>query len=140
MNKNAFLILATIASLPVSALADRSRLVTDFSSEGAMTRIVPTGPTVTVKPGPEVVISPGEANFPGVNIVPPAGSPFDGSTFGYMQAEPTNTGTAPVRLTLRVDNAGDWRQNPWSSEAIGLEPGATGIVKVYFGYTVGKED
>ena len=34
-----------------------------------------------------------------------------------------NTGAKPIYVSLRVDNAGDWKDSPWNCEAISLKPG-----------------
>jgi beta-glucanase (GH16 family) len=85
---------------------------------------------VTVKPGP--------ADYPGV-AVKPEGPAWDLSAFGHVEARIVNTGAKKLGLNLRVDNAGDWRANPWNTEQIYLEPGAAGTVSVIFGYAYGRK-
>ncbi len=48
---------------------------------------------------------------------------FDLSTFGHVQAEVTNTGAVPVAFNLRLDNDGDWKENPWNARNSRAEAG-----------------
>ncbi|MBM4079183.1 MAG: hypothetical protein FJ278_05735 [Planctomycetes bacterium] len=54
-----------------------------------------------------------------------------------MEARITNLGDQELSVNLRVDNAGDWRANPWNTESVRLKPRETGDVKVVFGYQYG---
>jgi len=85
-----------------------------------------------------VTIKPGPADYPGV-AVRPEGQAWDLSAFGHVEARIVNTGARKLGLNLRVDNAGDWRANPWNTEQIYLEPGAAGTVSVIFGYAYGRK-
>ncbi|MDQ2687712.1 MAG: glycoside hydrolase family 16 protein, partial [Armatimonadota bacterium] len=64
---------------------------------------------------------------------------WDLSAFGHVEARVTNTGAQPLNLSLRVDNAGDWKDNPWNTESVSLKPGETGTVTTIFGYSYGKK-
>lgn len=118
--------------------ADRSSPVIDLGAADITSRLKPNGDSVTVVPGPEVKIAAGPASYPGVVITPPSGPVFDLSTFGHVQFQATNTGTKPIGICVRLDNEGDWKQEPWNSEILRLKPGASGSVKVYFGTSFGK--
>ena len=86
--------------------------------------------------GLAVRIDAGEAGYPGLAIIPKDG-PWDLSAFGHVEAKVINTGPKPIHLSLRVDNAGDWKLNPWNTEARMIQPGETGTIKVIFGYAYG---
>jgi beta-glucanase (GH16 family) len=89
-----------------------------------------TGIAVTIAPGPN--------RYPGVVIKPPA-AVWDLSLSGHLEAGLTNTGSQPVRVVMRVDNAGDWKVSPWSTALIDLQPAASGTLRVYYGYDWGKK-
>jgi beta-glucanase (GH16 family) len=90
------------------------------------------------KPGLDVMVSPGKEGFPGLNIKPPLAS-WNLSPFGHIEAKIVNTGKKPLTLALRVDNAGDWQNNPWNTESIQLDPGATDTISTMFGYSYGHK-
>jgi beta-glucanase (GH16 family) len=89
-----------------------------------------------VNPGVDVSIQPGKDAYPGVNIKP-NGASWNLSDYGCVEATVLNTGSHPLHLSLRVDNAGDWRNNPWDTESVTIAPMASGVVTVYFGYSYG---
>ncbi|MCX7046286.1 MAG: glycoside hydrolase family 16 protein, partial [Candidatus Sumerlaeota bacterium] len=79
-----------------------------------------------------------KSNYPGFNIMPASGASWDLSAYGHVEAKVTNTGAKPANITLRVDNAGDYHDNPWSCEFLrGIKPGETKTIKVIFGYSYG---
>jgi hypothetical protein len=79
-----------------------------------------------------------KSKYPGVGIKPASGASWDCSAYGHIEVKVTNTGTSPATLTLRVDNAGDWQDNPWNVETLrDLQPGESKILKVVFGYQYG---
>ncbi|NUQ01623.1 MAG: hypothetical protein HUU35_17405, partial [Armatimonadetes bacterium] len=85
----------------------------------------------------EITCTPGENSYPGVAIKPATGV-WDLAAYGTVQAQVTNTGGAKLTVTLRLDNPGDWQQNPWNADHVTLEPGQSGRVTVYFGYSWGR--
>ncbi len=87
--------------------------------------------------GLTVRVAPGDDPYPGITLTPPSGV-WDLSPFGHVAACVANTGSDPLRVSLRIDNAGPWSDNPWNSEWRMVQPGATGTVSVLFGYTWGK--
>jgi beta-glucanase (GH16 family) len=87
--------------------------------------------------GVAVKIAPGKDGYPGLGIKPADGK-WDLSRFGHVEARITNTGASSLNLSLRVDNEGDWHDNPWNVQSLNLKPGASGTVKVMFGYSWGK--
>lgn len=88
-------------------------------------------------PGVEVTIQPGKAGYPGVTLKPDGAETWDLSKYGHVEARIKNTGTKTLSLSLRVDNAGDWHESPWNTESASIKPGATGTVKVIFGFSYG---
>jgi len=42
-----------------------------------------------------------------------------------------------VKVALRVDNDGDWRENPWNTESVTLKTGETQTIQVTFGKSYG---
>lgn len=90
-------------------------------------------------PGVLVTIQPGRAEYPGVELKPEGGKNWDLSAFGHVEARVVNTGSQVLRFALRVDNEGDWHDNPWSCEQLSLAPGAAGTARVIFGYSFGRK-
>ncbi len=86
-------------------------------------------------PGVDVTITSGDAGYPGLRLV--ASQPWDLSAHGYIEARILNTGNKPMRLSLRVDNDGDWKQEPWNTESATIKPGEVGAVRTIFGYSQG---
>jgi beta-glucanase (GH16 family) len=113
----------------------------DFAGADAAQRCVPGCDQVTCQPGADglaVTIAPGDNGYPGLNIKP-EGKAWDLSRFGHIDARIVNTGEKAVSVSLRVDNAGDWRKNPWNTESTYLKPGETKTINVIFGYQYGKK-
>lgn len=111
-----------------------SRISSEGGNAGATAKIVesPQGKTL------EVTIPPGPGNYPGISIKPD-GAAWDLSAFGHVEARIANISAKPLNISLRVDNNGDWRDNPWNSESSTIKPGATGTVSVIFGYSYGRK-
>ena len=107
---------------------------------GADKFFTPTSEQVTVAkadPGVQVTIVPGKEGYPGLSLR--LAEPADLSNYGHVEAKITNTGTKSLSISLRVDNAGRWQDNPWNTETITLKPGATGTVSTIFGFSYGKK-
>lgn len=102
-----------------------------MTPSSAQVRVTPssTGFTVTMAPGADA--------YPGVALKP--AMPWDLSAFGHVEARVVNTGTKPLVLSLRLDNAGDWRDNPWNTETVTIAPGASATLTTIFGYAYGKK-
>jgi len=77
-----------------------------------------------------------EGSYPAVRLPKPADG-WDLSKFTAVAAEVENTGSSPVVVALRVDNPGDWRQNPWNTEMTKLAPGQKKKLMVTFGKSDG---
>ncbi len=90
----------------------------------------------TPSPSLDVTVKLGKEDFPGLNIRPSLTS-WNLSAFGHVEARVTNTGTKTLHIALRVDNEGDWKTNPWNTESVFLDPGATQTITTMFGYSYG---
>ena len=111
------------------------------SGAEAVKRLVPSSDQVTVSRklrGLIVSIQPGRDEYPGIALKPPHAS-WDLSSHGHIEARLVNTGSEPLTLTLRVDNAGDWKDNPWDAENVTLAPGEAGTITTIFGYSYGHK-
>lgn len=87
------------------------------------------GVSVTMEPGPE--------GYPGVKFTPKGYPVWNLSAFGHVEAKITNLTADKLSLTLRVDNTGDWKSNPWNAEKTSLKGNETKTVSVVFGYSFG---
>jgi beta-glucanase (GH16 family) len=87
--------------------------------------------------GISVQLPAARSNFPGIQVIPPDGTAaWDLSPYGDVEAKITNTGTNPLRLTMRVD--GRAQDQPASdAETTGIKPGESKVFKVIFGYAWG---
>jgi beta-glucanase (GH16 family) len=113
------------------------RTVIDLSASGIEKLAVPSHPQVTAAralsgPGIDIAVAPGPAAFPGVSFTPADGV-YDLSGTGYIEAKITNTGTGTILVSLRIDNAGDWKDNPWNGASAYLPAGKTGTARIYYG-------
>ena len=127
-----------------SSTVSSTNVLLDFRA-GVPKRVTPTSEQVTISPhlapalpGLAVEIQPGKEDYPGLNIKP-KGAFWNLSSYGHVEAHVVNTGSHSLSLALRVDNAGDWHDNPWNTENVTLEPGASGTVRVLFGYSYGHK-
>lgn len=144
----AALLLAVLAVLPSGGADGPSNGVPKTlleMREGVEKRLTPSSDQVTVTrspdpaaPGVVVTIQPGKEYYPGVSIKA-EGAAWNLSAFGHVEARVVNLGTKPLSLALRVDNAGDWSDNPWDTESVYLEPGKSGTVTTIFGYSYGQK-
>jgi beta-glucanase (GH16 family) len=147
--RHVWFVLAALAVLfagPIRAEDAPAKPLLDVAAEGAEKRLTPSCEQVTVArssdaaaPGLIVTIQPGKEGYPGVNLKPDGAATWDLSAFGHVEARLTNTGAQPLSFALRVDNAGDWRDNPWNTEQLTLKPGAAGTVSVLFGFSYGRK-
>ena len=85
-----------------------------------------------------VTCQPGKDAYPGVSIKP-IGTSWNLSAFGHVEARLVNIGASPLSVSLRVDNAGGWKDNPWNTETVTLKPGESGMLKTIFGYSYGEK-
>jgi len=144
-----FAITVCVATLmgPLVAEEAPTKPLIDFGAAGAQSRIKSesgnAGADFKLVDGPkgkalEITIAPGAAAYPGVSIKP-QGAVWDLSAFGHIKARIANTGTKPLSVFLRVDNAGDWRESPWNTESVSIKPGSTETLSVIFGFAYGRK-
>lgn len=123
------------------AKAESRRPFIDFSAPGALNQLKPSSQKVRLSPTAggalAVTCAAGPDQYPGITITP--SRPWDLSAFGHVAARVTNTGHGPIVLCLRVDNDGDWRDNPFDGENLELGPGKSGVIEVIFGYSWGNQ-
>ena len=131
-----------VGQQPEPTKPPRTQSLLDLS-QGFEDRLKPNSNQVTFTiskdakhPGLNVSVHPGKQDFPGLNVKPPKGT-WDLATFGHVEAKITNTGKSPILLALRVDNEGDFKDNPWNTESFELEPGQSGSLSTIFGYSYG---
>ena len=112
----------------------------DPSSEEDLARIRLDGAEVSVSDaaGKEVLqLDFGhEKQYPTVHLDAPAGG-WDLSAYAGVEATVTNRGEATVNIALRVDNAGEWKDQPWNIEHTSLPAGQTKTLQVTFGRSWG---
>ena len=135
-----FILACILLSFAYSAFAATPQ---DLLGSGAETvkRLVPSSAQVAVSPSPAgyvVSIQPGKDDYPGIALKP-TGISWDLSGYGHVEARLVNTGTDPLTLALRADNAGDWKDNPWDTESVTLAPGEAGTLTTIFGYSYGHK-
>ena len=75
--------------------------------------------------------------YPGVNFPVPADG-WDLRGFTGIQIPVHNPGTAPVAVTLKVENPPGTDPNPWNAEIVTVNPGATQNLKLTFGKSFGQ--
>jgi len=109
----------------------QKRLAPHFGAEDQVSATVSKDPAA---PGLVLSIRPGKSDYPGMTLTP-QGKAWDLSAFGHVEARVVNTSSKMRLFALRVDNAGDWHDNPWNCEQAYLKPGERGTIKVIFGYS-----
>ncbi|PTX93384.1 hypothetical protein DB345_17400 [Spartobacteria bacterium LR76] len=137
-----FLASASVLCLFAAApLASAESKFIDFASLEASALKVENGATATLEDmnGSKVIqlAFPASKSYPGFEIAAPNGE-WNLSSSSGVTAEVTNTSSAKIGVSLRVENAGDWKQSPWNSNVTWLAPGATGRVTVKFGESFGN--
>lgn len=113
----------------------------DLTAGNIGDRLTPTSKQINCVPSADglvVHVAPGDERYPGIRIKP-EGNAWDLSAFGHVEVNITNTDIKPLKISLRVDNAGDWHKNPFNTEGITIPPGKTDVVKVIFGYQYGMK-
>ena len=86
----------------------------------------------------DLVHTPGADRAPGITITPPTGTLWDFTPYGRAEAHVTNPWVEEITVTLRVDNGpAGGTADLGNSESVRIDPGASGVVSVYFGYSNG---
>jgi len=84
---------------------------------------------------------PAGTGYPGVHVRPTGGeggTAWDISGFAWVAARIHNPTDHDIHVLLRVDNAGDWRAEPWNTQPSLAPAGQTRDLKVWFGYSHGN--
>lgn len=131
--------------LPGSWAADENaaRPLIDLKAD-EQSKLMPSSKQVTIsrpQNGKGVVISiqPGNDGYPGVSLKPESGEVWDLSKYGHVEARVVNLGEKALSLALRVDNPGNWQDNPYNTENVHLEPGEARTITTIFGYAFGQK-
>lgn len=98
------------------------------ASEGAQVEVGADGLALSLAVGP--------TPYPGVTITPADGKPWVLTTYGHIEANVTNTGSAPATINLRIDDNGPG-DKAWNAESLLIGAGDTRKLRVYFGYSYG---
>lgn len=134
------LIMLAAMALSLWAADVPTKPLLDISADG-VTQLKPNEPVSlafdAATPGIMVTVQPSPSSYPGV-LLRPQGGTWDLSAFGHVAAKLTNTGQTPVEVCLRLSNEGNRKDKPWSADKLALQPGESGTLKVYFGYSWGK--
>lgn len=109
----------------------------DFDGDNGSMLKPENGARVEVSGGEIILSFDASGGYPGVDIPPPDGT-WDLSAFSAIEAEIVNDGPGKVGVNMRVDNPGDWRQSPWNTETVWMEPGTSRPVRVTFGESFGR--
>lgn len=118
-----------------AALADEAELLGHVAFEPDTKQVV-----VTKSPeGLLVKIQPGESGYPGFSLTQPDRKPMDLSAHGHLKARITNTGSEPLDIGLRADNAGDWKDEPYNTENLVIPPGKMETIHLIFGHSYGRK-
>lgn len=138
-------LLLSLALTPLHAEPAAPLPLLNPASASAENRAVPncdqvtlTRDTTAVAPALRMTIQPGTEKYPGITLKPESGAVWDLTSYGYVEAKVVNIGEAPSTVSLRLDNQGEWPNRATNAESLTLKPGASGIVKVYFGYSYRK--
>ncbi|HEX4084596.1 MAG TPA: glycoside hydrolase family 16 protein [Chthoniobacteraceae bacterium] len=83
-------------------------------------------------PGLVANVKPGNADYPGIYLKPEGGTVWDLSKYGHVTARIANTGSKPLYVSMRLDNAGGS-----DTESQTINAGESKDLKVIFGYAYG---
>ena len=142
--RSALLLLCLLAAAPAftqDAPAEGAIPLLDPADATLDARLTPSSGQVTFErnaQGLDVQIAAGDEGYPGLRLTPPDGK-WDLSSTGHVEARVRNTSERALHLSLRVDNDGDWKKNPWNTESISVKPGEVGTVRVIYGHSYGKK-
>jgi hypothetical protein len=132
------------AEEPVGALAPKPLI--DFNSPDAGKQVaaakgVPAGSVITVdKTGIAVNFTSfqaGDADHPGIHVIPAAGKSWDLSPYGHVEVKITNTGDKGINVVMHVVPTGEGFWTERNLESLTINPGESKVLKVVFGYLKG---
>ncbi len=141
------IVFAVLLALRLNAADPATMPLIDFAKDGSEKRVEASSPEVTFTrktdgAAPELEITCALVNgskdgYPGVSVKPDGGA-WDLSAYGRIDVRIANTGVRPLTLNVRVDNDGDWKESPWSTESVSVDPNSVATASVFFGYSYGK--
>lgn len=138
------------AAETVPAVEAKDRVLLDFVIEDALDRVIPQhGSAEFVErsivdydnagakaKALQVIFKP-NTRYPGVNFKP-SGDVWNLADFDHILIRVTNTGESNARGSIRLDNPGNWKTNPWMTINTGIPAGTTKTIKVALdGFTTG---
>jgi beta-glucanase (GH16 family) len=135
----ALLFLSLKLSLPGQEAAGPEKVLEFSAMEPGCAQVSAMESPDPADPGIAVTIQPGPEGYPGLELKPKGGDSWDLSAFGHIEAVVVNTGQEAVSVSLRADNKGDWKDNPWNTESANLKPGETKTIRIIFGYAYGHK-
>jgi beta-glucanase (GH16 family)/uncharacterized cupredoxin-like copper-binding protein len=126
------------------------KLLIDFNSPDASKQVsirtdpayqpIPKGSSIAVEKGALLVNflphQPGDADHPGLRIVPAEGKVWELSAYGHIEAKVTNLGTKQLPFVMQIEDGSGGLNN---LESINVAPGETKVLKVVFGYQYNYE-
>lgn len=127
----------SLSSLPLVA-ADEPPLLFDPNDEAQAELISGKEMAAVVEEGGKKVLQitfPAK-QYPTLGIPAPDGV-WDLSKYQGVEVEVTNKGEESILVALRVDNKGEWQDEPWSTENLKVEAGDTQTLSVTFGLSHG---
>lgn len=130
----------TAAATATSTTAATSEAILDFDGDTDVSAFYGDSAefaVVEANDGKALEVSFTGGDYPAVQMKRAEG-PWDLSSAKGLSAEVTNTSPHAARVHLRVDNPGDWRKQPWNTDAQTVKPGETKTIKVTFGKSYGN--
>jgi len=134
--KNLLSLLA-VFGLVATAVAATDPNFIDLTTLDAPALAAENGASVTVDKEGVHLAFPASKGYPGFDLAAPDGT-WDLSGFKGVAVEIANDGGAKVGVSVRVENAGDWKTSPWNAQTSWINAGAAGTVTVIFGENFGK--
>lgn len=132
---------AVPAAKPAQTSTARSTATGDVTiytpTQGVEGVKIEEAPQITAESRGLTVQFPEGGKYPAVNFKGPNGT-WDMSNYNAVEAVIENTGSSSIRLGLRIDNEGHWKNEPWSTDQLTLAPGKTQTLTVPFGTKYGK--
>ena len=80
---------------------------------------------------------PGDADHPGIHVIPATGNSWDLAAYGHVEAKITNTGDKGIKIVMHVVPTGGGFWTEKNQEALNIQPGETKVLKVVFGHLKG---
>ncbi|MBK1858127.1 family 16 glycosylhydrolase [Cerasicoccus arenae] len=108
------------------------------SAEAINSSETENGASVSIEDGALKVSFDKSSSYPGVNLRP-AGGAWNLSEYGGVEMTFVNNGPEKYGIGLRLDNPGNWKNNPWNTEVAWVESGQAKTIRVTFGQSYGNK-